>query len=389
MSDGGTGEKTEEASPQKLKQARDKGQVAKSQDAIQALSFVMVFSIVALTLPTTAKQLQEFLKGSLDAAVRRGDELSTVTHVLQEGMWMVILCSMPALAGAWIAGFAANAMQVGFMITTEPLKPDIKKLNPVDGFKNLFSKKKLVESLKQVLKFIAVSWIAYAAVRDSMREVVLAARIDLWTGVYLGGQIIVDIAKRIGLLFVIFAAADFFWQRHVFNKDMMMSKYDVKQEYKQSEGDPHQKAERKQLAEELILHGSQQNVANADAVVVNPAHVAVAIKYDKEKGGAPRIVAKGMRKNAETIKEIARQAGVPILRNIPLAQALHKLDLEEEIPEELYEAVAEVLNFVFELKQQEQNKADARKSKGGDPRLGARPPPRGTAAQATPGGRNR
>ena len=368
MSDGGTGEKTEEASPQKLKQARDKGQVAKSQDAIQALSFIIVFSIVALTLPTTSTQLQEFLKGSLEAAVRRGDDLSTVLAVANEGLWMVLICSMPALGGAFVAGFAANAMQVGFMISTEPLKPDIKKLNPVDGFKNLFSKKKLVESLKQILKFVAVSWIAYDAVSESMREVILAARIDLWTGVYLGGQIILNIAKKIGLLFVIFAAADFFWQRHVFNKDMMMSKYDVKQEYKQSEGDPHQKAERKQLAEELILHGSQQNVANADAVVVNPAHVAVAIKYDKEKGGAPRVVAKGMRKNAETIKEIARQAGVPILRNIPLAQALHKLDLEEEIPEELYEAVAEVLNFVFELKQNEQKKTDARKQGRQDPR---------------------
>ncbi len=367
MSDGGTGEKTEEPSPQKLKQARDKGQVAKSQDAIQALSFIIVFSVVALTLPSTSTQLQEFLKGALEAAVRRGDDKATVLAVLNEGLWMVLLCSMPALGGAFIAGFAANAMQVGFMISTEPLKPDIKKLNPVDGFKNLFSKKKLVESLKQILKFVAVSWIAYDAVGGSMREVILAARIDLWTGVYLGGQIILNIAKKIGLLFVTFAAADFFWQRHVFNKDMMMSKYDVKQEYKQSEGDPHQKAERKQLAEELILHGSQQNVANADAVVVNPAHVAVAIKYDKEKGGAPRIVAKGMRKNAETIKEIARQAGVPILRNIPLAQALHKLDLEEEIPEELYEAVAEVLNFVFELKQNEQKRTDARKTSR-DPR---------------------
>jgi flagellar biosynthetic protein FlhB len=386
MSDGGTGEKTEEASPQKMKQARDKGQVAKSQDAIQALSFVIVFSIVALTLPSTSKQLEEFLKGSLNAAMRSGDQLSTVMTVLNEALWVVMLASLPALGGAFFAGFAANAMQVGFMITTEPLKPDIKKLNPVDGFKNLFSKKKLVESLKQILKFIAVSWIAYGAVSESMREVVLAARIDLWTGVNLGGQIIVSIAKRIGLLFVIFAAADFFWQRHVFNKDMMMSKYDVKQEYKQSEGDPHQKAERKALAEELILHGSQQNVANADAVVVNPTHVAVAIKYDKEKGGAPRVVAKGMRKNAETIKDIARSAGVPILRNIPLAQALHKLDLDEEIPEELYEAVAEVLNFVFELKQAEQSRADARR-KNKDPRGQPQPnaPGPGAAKAASPG----
>jgi flagellar biosynthetic protein FlhB len=385
MSDGGTGEKTEEPSPQKLKQAREKGQVAKSQDAIQALSFVIVFSIVALTMGSTATRLREFVQGALTTAVRRGDETSTLFTMIDEAIWMVLICSMPAMGGAFIAGFAANAMQVGFMITTEPLKPDFKKLNPVDGFKNLFSKKKLVESLKQLLKFILVSYIAYTSLTEVLREVVLAVRIDLWTGVALGGQIIVTIAKKIGLMFVIVAAADFFWQRHVFNKDMMMSKYDVKQEYKSSEGDPQQKSERKALAEELILHGSQQNVANADAVVVNPTHVAVAIKYDKDKGGAPRIVAKGMRKNAETIKEIARQAGVPILRNIPLAQALHKLDIEEEIPEELYEAVAEVLNFVFELKQQEQRHTDARRNRRAGP-PGAKPGQQGTlpAAPGTP-----
>jgi flagellar biosynthetic protein FlhB len=363
MADGGTGEKTEEASPQKLKQARDKGQVAKSQDAVQALSFVIVFSVMALTLSSTAQTLRDFLATSIDSAVRRGDDLPTVLDVTYEALWMVLRCSLPALGAAFLAGIAANYMQVGFLVTTEPLKPDIKKLNPVDGFKNLFSKKKLIESLKQLVKFVLVSYIAYATVRDSLREVVLSTRIDLWTGVYVGGQIILTIAKKIGLLFVVVAIADFFWQRHQFNKEMMMSKYDVKQEYKQSEGDPHAKAERKALAEELILHGSQQNVANADAVVVNPAHVAVAIKYDREKGGAPRVVAKGMRKNAETIKEIARQAGVPILRNVPLAQALSKLDLEEEIPEELYEAVAEVLNFVYEMKENERKSDQERRQR--------------------------
>jgi flagellar biosynthesis protein FlhB len=375
MSDGATGEKTEEASPQKLKQARDKGQVSKSQDAIQAMGFVIVFSTTALTLESTARQMREFMFASLDAAVRRGDDLPIVLAVAEQALWATLFASMPALGAAVIAALVSNYMQVGFLFTAEPLKPDIKKLNPVDGFKNLFSKKKLIESLKQLIKFILVSWVAYGALEEGMREVVLAARIDLWTGVYVGGQIMYNIALRVGFLFVIIAAADFFWQRHIYMKDMMMSKYDVKQEYKQSEGDPHQKAERKALAEELILHGSQQNVANADAVVVNPTHIAVAIKYDREKGGAPRIVAKGMRKNAEAIKEIARENGIPILRNIPLAQALNKLDLNEEIPEELYEAVAEVLNFVYELKEKEQKAAEARKRKGA-------PPPGGGPTQA-------
>jgi flagellar biosynthesis protein FlhB len=386
MSDGGTGEKTEEASPQKLKQARDKGQVAKSQDAIQAMGFIVVFAVTALTLGATADRLRSFLFAALESAVRRGDDLPTVLAVLNEGLWVTLFASLPALGGAFLASLASNYVQVGFLFTVEPLKPDIKKLNPVSGFKNLFSKKKLVESLKQVIKFTVVSIVAYDAMEESMREVVLAARIDLWTGVYVCGQIMYNIAVRVGFLFVIFAVADFFWQRHVYMKDMMMSKYDVKQEYKQSEGDPYQKAERKALAEELILHGSQQNVANADAVVVNPAHIAVAIKYDKEKGGAPRIVAKGMRKNAESIKEIARQAGVPILRNVPLAQALHKLDLEEEIPEELYEAVAEVLNFVYELKEREAKAAEARRKKA-PARAGAQNPPSLQQNPAGPGRR--
>ena len=361
MSDGGTGEKTEEASPQKLKQARDKGQVSKSQDAIQAMGFVLVFATTSLTLTSTAKKLKDFLYAALESAVRRGDDLPTVLSVVNQALWATLSASMPALGAAFVAGLASNYMQVGFMFTTEPLKPDIKKINPIDGFKNLFSKKKIVESIKNVLKFTIVSYVAYATLRDSMREVVLSARVDLWHGVAIGGQIMYDIATRVAALFIIISVADFFVQRWQYNKEMMMSKYDVKQEYKQSEGDPHQKAERKALAEELILHGSQQNVANADAVVVNPAHIAVAIKYDKEKGGAPKVVAKGMRKHAEAIKDIARENGVPILRNVPLAQALHKLDLEEEIPEELYEAVAEVLNFVFELRERETKAAEARR----------------------------
>ena len=361
MSAGGTGEKTEEASPQKLKQARDKGQVSKSQDAIQAMGFVLVFATTSLTLTSTAKKLKDFLYAALESAVRRGDDLPTVLSVVNQALWATLSASMPALGAAFVAGLASNYMQVGFMFTTEPLKPDIKKINPIDGFKNLFSKKKIVESIKNVLKFTIVSYVAYATLRDSMREVVLSARVDLWHGVAIGGQIMYDIAIRVAALFIIISVADFFFQRWQYNKEMMMSKYDVKQEYKQSEGDPHQKAERKALAEELILHGSQQNVANADAVVVNPAHIAVAIKYDKEKGGAPKVVAKGMRKHAEAIKDIARENGVPILRNVPLAQALHKLDLEEEIPEELYEAVAEVLNFVFELRERETKAAEARR----------------------------
>ena len=350
MSDGGTGEKTEEPTPQKLKQARDKGQVAKSQDATQAVLFIGVFAVLALTVGSLSNELMEFMRTSFAAGQKPSNQAATV--IAEEGLWRVVMISLPALGAAFILAVAANYAQVGFLFTFHAIKPDIKKMDPVSGAKQLVSKKKLVESLKQMIKFGLVATVVYMAVRDAMGDVVKSARMDLMAAVQVAGGIIYDISTRVAALFFAVSAADFFWQRHVFKKDMMMSKYDIKQEYKQSEGDPQQKAERKALAEELIMHGSQQNVSNADAVVTNPSHIAIAIKYDKESGRSPTVVAKGLRKNAENIKAIAREAGVPILRNVPLAQALNKLDLDEEIPEELFEAVAEVLNFVYELKNQ-------------------------------------
>ena len=182
--------------------------------------------------------------------------------------------------------------------------------------------------------------------------------------------------------FVAIGVADLLWSRKVFFKEQMMSKYDVKQEYKQSEGDPQMKGQRKQLAHELLFSGGAQNVKNADAVVVNPVHIAVAIKYDEEGTKAPKVVAKGTRKHAEKIKELAKHYGVPILRNVPLAQALNKLEIDEEIPEELYEAVAEVLSFVYKIKEEQEarqreqqaNAAEHRQARMAQMSAHARPP---------------
>lgn len=180
--------------------------------------------------------------------------------------------------------------------------------------------------------------------------------------------------------FMVIGLADLLYARSL-AKEMMMSKYDVKQEYKQQEGDPHHKGERKRMAHELLFGGGAHNVKNADAVVVNPEHIAVAIKYDKEKGKAPRVVAKGVRIHAEKIKELAKQYGVPILRNVPLAQALNnKLEIDEEVPEELYEAVAEVLAFVYKLKEEQENRHKGRgkapEGSPGQPQPPVRPPPK-------------
>jgi flagellar biosynthesis protein FlhB len=350
MGDGGTGEKTEEATPQRVQEARKKGQVSKSQDVLAALGFLITFLVLALTLQSSLNKTKEFILAAIYAGVSDGS-IPAVINLTSEALWFCFLLCMPVLGAAFIVGLAANYLQVGFLFTVEPLKPDIKKINPISGLKQMFSKKRLFELLKQVLKFTIVAYVCWNAVTDNIRDIVTAQRAPLEKTVQLAGQILWDLGLRVGVVFIVIAAFDWFYQRWQFKKDMMMSKYDVKQEYKQSEGDPEMKSHRKALAEELIMHGSQENVRNADAVVTNPAHIAVAIKYDQEKGGAPKIVAKGMRKHAEKIKEIARQFNVPVMRNVPLAQALNKLDIGEEIPEDLYEAVAEVLNFVYELQQ--------------------------------------
>jgi len=181
---------------------------------------------------------------------------------------------------------------------------------------------------------------------------------DIFIAMQIIGAVIWDFCIKIGFVFILIAAFDAFYQKRRYIKDNKMSKYDVKQEYKQSEGDPHMKAQRKQIHQEVLNSASSSNVKNADVVVTNPHEIAVAIKYDQESGdGAPEILAKGERIWAQRIKETAKRFGIPIVRNVPLAHALNRLEIGEEVPEELYEAVAEVLNFVFEL-------SEAQKAKG-------------------------
>lgn len=350
MADSETGEKSEEATPHKLRKAREKGQVSKSADAIAALVFLGTATFLFLWVSNIAHQLVDLMVESIDAT--RSDDLrASVAAVLGSGMSSWMLISIPVVACSMLMGLIGNYFQVGFLLTSEPIKPDFKRLNPVNGVKQLFSKKRLVEVLKQVVKFSIVATVIYQTFKESLTNVVMTQRSnDLMLSVSVIGTLLRKIVLRVGILFVIIAAADYFWQRYIFKKNMMMSKYDIKKEYKESEGDPQQKGERKRLAQDIVMHGSQQNVKNADAVITNPAHIACAIRYQTEKDDAPLLVAKGLRKNAAKIKQIAADHKVPIIRNVPLAQQLNKLDIDEEIPEALYEAVAEILNFVYELK---------------------------------------
>lgn len=343
------GEKTEEPTPQKLQKAREKGQIAKSQDFVSALGFAGTFATLAVALTMMTRMFSDLFT-EVFKAVSAQELLPTAFIVLNKSFQVWLLASLPVLGAAFVMSLVGNYFQVGFLFTTQPLIPKFDKLNPIQGVKQLFSQKRLLEVLKQLIKFILVGAVVYSSVKNSLREIILMPRIGIEASLKVAGSVISDVCIKVGVIFMIIAAADFFLQRRIFKKSMMMTRDEIKREYKESEGDPEQKGERKRLAQELIMHGSQQRVKKADAVVTNPAHIAVAIEYDSKRHNAPMIISKGSGLNAEKIKEIAKFHHVPILRNIPLAQALNKLDIDEEIPEELYQAVAEILNFVYELR---------------------------------------
>ncbi len=358
MADGGTGEKTEEPTPERLRKLRKEGNVPKSQDVNTAISFLGVFLVLAGMMPFLGQQILDLFRESVRVATGLDQTGETAAPgFLYEALKTFLLMSAPAAAAALVLGLALNVSQVGFMFTLKPITPDLKRLNPINGIKNLINKKKLVELLKTTLKFILIAYISYVALRAAVRDVVLIVRSELFVGMRVIGEIIWEFCLKIGAVFVIVAAFDAFYQRKRYIKENMMSKYDVKQEYKQSEGDPHHKAARRQFHQEILNSAAPAAVKNADVVVRNPEHIAVALKYDKEeKTGAPKVIAKGERVWAEQIIETAKKHGIPIVRNVPLAQALNKLEVGEEIPEELYEAVAEVLNFIFQLSEEQKRK---------------------------------
>ncbi|MFO0727426.1 MAG: EscU/YscU/HrcU family type III secretion system export apparatus switch protein [Myxococcota bacterium] len=363
---GDTGEKTEEASPEKLRKAREEGQVPKSQDFVGALNFAVGFMALASLSTYVAKELKDYTVAAFDAATR-APSLASIFTLIGQIVPLILKLSLPILGIVFVIGIFSNVLQTGFFLAFKVVIPKFDKINPVNGLKGMFKLKKIIELIKNLLKVGIVAWVAYDVMSGTLWDMVLIVSQPLHEAVAYGGKLIWDFMVKVIMAFLVIGIADLLYARKSFAKEMMMSKYDVKQEYKQQEGDPHHKGERKKLAHELLFSGGAHNVKNADAVVVNPEHIAVAIKYDKEKGKAPRVVAKGVRIHAEKIKELAKQYGVPILRNVPLAQALNKLELEEEVPEELYEAVAEVLAFVYKLKEEQENRHKGRTAAPGEP----------------------
>ncbi|HEX8441213.1 type III secretion system export apparatus subunit SctU [Archangium sp.] len=343
-------EKTEEPSQKKLDDSRKKGQVWKSKDLTGVFGLAVGLGVVKSTWSNLEQRATELFHFSF-AHIAHPQELEKATYELMlMGLSSVVTLTLPVLAAVAIAGGLLDFLQVGSLFTMDPLMPKLEKLNPIEGMKNLVGKKQIIELVKNLLKISVAAYVTFGVVRDSMPLVVETVRRDTETMMAVMGELVYRVSLRVGMVFFLFAIFDVWWQRKSYMKDMMMSKEDVKKEYKESEGDPHHKAKRKELHHEIMEGAQMEAVKEADVIVTNPDHVAVALKYDKDKDGAPRVLAKGLDFKAERIKALARDSDVPTLRNVPLAHALLRVEVGHEVPEELYDAVAEVLNFVYGLK---------------------------------------
>lgn len=352
--EGAGGEKTEEPTTKKLGDARKKGQVAKSMDLAAAVSLVVFFALLKVYIGTLGNDLLAVFQDTyrhLSDVTNDEFTISRACSFINDGIYRIMILAAPFFAVIFASIVACMLLQVKWKVSLEPMKPDLKRFDPISGMKRLFSKEKLVELVMSVAKLSVMFYIVYSYLADKWNLVLDMHKYTLEQSLALIGDIIINIGIRISVSFFVLAVADLIYQKWKFHQDMKMSKQEVKDEYKQTEGDPKVKGQQKQRMRQASQRRMMQEIPQADVVITNPTHLAVAIRYDKEKYDAPVVVAKGADYLAQRIKEIARESDVEIVENKPLARMLyHNVELGSQIPPELYQMVAEVLAYVYGLK---------------------------------------
>ena len=345
-------EKTEKATPKKLKDAKKKGQVAKSQDLPAAFTFVASVAVVLYLSQSLYHQMADFMVGTFKAV--NNPEVSTaVVNLFYKANEVIFLASIPTMMVVTALGVIITFLTVGPVFATEVFKFDIKKFNPVDNLKAKFKLKTLVELLKSILKISIATYLIYTVMYKSIPVLIQTVSMPISGALIVFNAFLVEVIIKVGLFFLVIAIADFIYQKKAFAKEMMMEKFEVKQEYKNSEGDPQIKGKRRQIAQEIAYQdGPAGGAKRAQAIVTNPTHIAIAIGYEKELDSAPYILAMGKDNLAEQIIKVAERYDIPILRNIPLAHTLFdEGELYQYVPEQTYEALAEIMRWIASLKE--------------------------------------
>jgi flagellar biosynthesis protein FlhB len=345
------GEKTEKATPKKRQETRKKGQTAKSQDMNTAVVLLAVFAFLRIAGGYLATGIFSLFTNSFKdymlMAATPGNLQVIFLTILKE----LILYLGPILLVAFMAAAAANLAQVGFIFTSEAIQPKFDKINPINGFKRIFSVRSVVELLKSLLKISFIGIVTFTVLWKSMPDIFGLSQKSVGTALVTLGSLTVQMGLYASGALLFLALLDFLYQKYEFEKNIRMSKQDIKDEFKNSEGDPLIKSRIKQRQRELAMRRMMQEVPKADVVITNPTHYAVAIQYDEFKRDAPFVVAKGVDYTAQKIKLIAKENDVMTVENRPLARALYShTEIGDTIPEEFFKAVAEILAFVYRAK---------------------------------------
>ncbi len=357
MSEQGFQEKTEKATPKKKGEARKKGQVAKSREITSVAILIAGIIYMFFNGKDMVMQLGNNISRKFSGipAMARDDNpfMMLLTDALQE----FIIIILPLMIVLVIVSILAGLAQSGFLLSVDPLTPKLSKIDPIKGLGRIFTMRSLTELAKSVLKVVIVGWAAFSTLTDDFNNIMPLIYHDNAHIITVMGEISMKVMIRCSCVIFILAILDYAYQKWEHEKNLKMTKQEVKDEYKQSEGDPHIKSRIRSIQLQMARRRMMEAVPKADVVITNPTHLSVALQYGGPMQGmsAPRVVAKGANNIALKIREIAGKHNIPIVENKPLAQNLYKLELGDEIPPQFYQAVAEILAYVYGLKKKRIN----------------------------------
>jgi type III secretion YscU/HrpY family protein len=344
------GEKTEKATPKKLRDARKKGQVAKSQDLPSAFTFIVSIAVTLGMANYLYHYMGDFLV-SIFQKITDGDLEQVIQAMFLESFKVIFLASMPIMVIVSVVGVLITFLVVGPVFAVEVFKFDPKKFDPIQNLKAKFKLKTLVELIKSIIKISIAAYIIYDVMYNSIPVLIQTAKMPMASALLVFNAFTMEVIIKVGLFFLAVAVLDFAYQKYDFGKEMKMEKFEVKQEYKNTEGDPHIKGKRKQLAQEIAFQeGPSGTIKRAQAVVTNPKHIAIAIGYRPDMDAAPYIVAMGQDHLALQMIKLAEENGIPTVRNIPLAHTLWENgEVWEYVPQDTYPHVAALIRWVQKL----------------------------------------
>jgi flagellar biosynthetic protein FlhB len=341
-------ERTEEATPRRRDEAREEGRIVKSQELTIAVSLLGSALVLSAVAPIAGKGLFEVMGHGLANIGTMAIDRDTAPLILRATALRAAGAIMGMVIAMTAGSFVMAAMQARGVFSLKPITPDLERINPITNAKNLLGMKQVVELLKSLAKVAIVGAAVYASIKAALPDAIALSQESQLGFLFVVKRYAVRLLATAGGAYLLLAVGDYLWQWWQHEKSLRMTKEEVKQELKNNEGDPHVKQRRRSLARQYARRQMMKDVPKADVVIVNPTHIAIAIKYDPTVAPAPVVLAIGMNKVAERIKEIAREAGVPMVENRPLARALLKTaKVGTVIPYELYMAVAEVLAFVI------------------------------------------